>query len=418
MKIAEKLYNNGYISYPRTETDIFEENFDHRSLIAMQSINEQWGSFATILAESNKAAFFPRKGKFNDKAHPPIHPTKPNDTLKGDELKLYELITRTYLAGLSKDAVGQEITYEIKISTEEFIKTFLRVKEKNFLEVYIYEKWHNDCCDNDEFHRLCFLVEGSLIDNFHVLMDESYTTSPLLLNETELISLMDKNGIGTDATIHEHIAKIQDRTYVLKDYDGRFCPTYLGLGLVKFFDLLNLEYSLTCHQLRAEMEKDFSDVAKGLLESEFVIKKFLELFKRIFITSSSNTLLLVSEFKNLVKNSTDILNPILFPKPSVQSHVDHTNPNLLNNNGIHKKCKCGLIPVINTSRKKTNLGKSYLKCSKVYKPCNFFEWVDNTDNLNQQISNSLQKKNRAFHARRKFKALSKIKKESNIKSIK
>lgn len=46
MQISEKLYNDGYISYPRTETDIFEPNFNHKSLLEIQQSHELWGDFA------------------------------------------------------------------------------------------------------------------------------------------------------------------------------------------------------------------------------------------------------------------------------------------------------------------------------------------------------------------------------------
>ena len=53
-------------------------------------------------------------------------------------------------------------------------------------------------------------------------MEESSTKPPNLLSESNLIDLMDKNGIGTDATIHEHIKKVQDRGYWIKDYGSMY----------------------------------------------------------------------------------------------------------------------------------------------------------------------------------------------------
>jgi len=62
-------------------------------------------------------------------------------------------------------------------------------------------------------------------------MDASRTLPPSLLNETDLITLMDKYGIGTDATIHEHISKIQKRNFA-QQTNKQFKPTQLGLALV------------------------------------------------------------------------------------------------------------------------------------------------------------------------------------------
>jgi DNA topoisomerase-3 len=63
---------------------------------------------------------FPRKGKNNDNAHPPIHPTKHANHFHGDDKKVYEFVTRRFLACCSKDAQGLETVIHIDIATEEF----------------------------------------------------------------------------------------------------------------------------------------------------------------------------------------------------------------------------------------------------------------------------------------------------------
>lgn len=62
----------------------------------------------------------PRKGKNNDQAHPPIHPTAHASNLTGDEKRVYELITRRFLACCSKDALGFETTVEVVYGDEDF----------------------------------------------------------------------------------------------------------------------------------------------------------------------------------------------------------------------------------------------------------------------------------------------------------
>lgn len=118
MDIAEKLYNQGFISYPRTETDMFEDGFDLHSLIAKQGPHPKWGSYVQRL--TNGEFKFPRKGKNNDKAHPPIHPTKDGSNLQGAEAKLFEFVTRRFLACCSDDAKGLETVVLAKIGDEEF----------------------------------------------------------------------------------------------------------------------------------------------------------------------------------------------------------------------------------------------------------------------------------------------------------
>lgn len=65
----------------------------------------------------------PRRGKNDDKAHPPIHPTAHANNLAGDEKRVYEFITRRYLACCSKDAEGWQTTVDVLCGGEEFSAT-------------------------------------------------------------------------------------------------------------------------------------------------------------------------------------------------------------------------------------------------------------------------------------------------------
>lgn len=137
MKIAEKLYTQGLISYPRTETNIFPKDFDLPGLIEHQCNDPNWGEFAQrIVSRPN-----PRNGVKSDQAHPPIHPTKHSSNLQGNDKKIYEFIVRHFLACCSYDAKGSETTVTIDINNEKFSASGLMVLERNYLEVYPYEKW-------------------------------------------------------------------------------------------------------------------------------------------------------------------------------------------------------------------------------------------------------------------------------------
>ena len=88
---------------------------------------------------------WPRNGSHNDNAHPPIHPVKNLERESGEfsqeEWKVYELITRHFLASCSQDARGRETFASITIASEEFTAKGLLIDQPNFLTVYPYEKW-------------------------------------------------------------------------------------------------------------------------------------------------------------------------------------------------------------------------------------------------------------------------------------
>lgn len=118
LQIAESLYQKGFVSYPRTETDQYDKDFDFQTLIEKQSADNDWGAFAARLNAGEYER--PRNGKKNDKAHPPIHPTAHANNLSGDDRRVYELITRRFLASCSKDGIGRETSVEIEIAEETF----------------------------------------------------------------------------------------------------------------------------------------------------------------------------------------------------------------------------------------------------------------------------------------------------------
>lgn len=274
MNLAEKLYNRGFISYPRTETDMFEFSSDQlRSLIQKQTTDNAFGEYAQDLVDSGGFRI-PRKGKNNDKAHPPIHPTSSGEGLSGQERAVFEFVARRFLACCSEDAKGMETKITAKVGVEEFECKGIRVTELNYLLVYKYEKWTEQ--------EIAPFRQGEILPIKEFLMKDGMTSPPLLLSESDLITCMDKNGIGTDATIHEHIQKILARRYAVKGRDSRFTPTRLGVALVEAFDILGLEFSLTQPKIRAKLEKDLSSVCAGLLSKDQVIQESKEMYKRVY----------------------------------------------------------------------------------------------------------------------------------------
>ncbi|OAV97443.1 hypothetical protein PTTG_11658 [Puccinia triticina 1-1 BBBD Race 1] len=277
LDIAEKLYQKGLVSYPRTETDQFDREFDFMGLIEKQMSDAQWGDFATRLKDGDGFQT-PRNGRKNDKAHPPIHPTAHANNLSGDEKRVYDFITRRYLACCSKNAVGKTTTVVIDIADEEFTATGLVILERNYLEVYVYDKWSGmllpDFQIGEKFMpTTCELKEGT-------------TSRPNLLTEADLVGLMDRNGIGTDATIAEHIAKIIDRNYVFKIHEGAtqyLVPSTLGMGLVEGYNAIGLDKSLSKPQLRRETEQRMTMICEGSRSKGDVLTQTIDEYREMFI---------------------------------------------------------------------------------------------------------------------------------------
>lgn len=284
MQIAEQLYSKGFISYPRTETDGFHSSIDLRALVALHAGHSTWGSFAARLITGEEFTV-PRSGNRNDQAHPPIHPLKSlerSEFESDDEWRVFEFVTRHFLACCAPDAIGSNTHVEIRAG-ELFHTDGLIVLERNWLEVYPYTRWGGgggevpNCAVGD-------LLEVRGVDIVH-----GQTEPPNLLSEEELIDLMDRHGIGTDATMHEHIKTVQDRGYCGKDASAKFHPSPLGIALVVGFSAYaNLGIHLAKPSLRAEMESDMGRIANGTLSRNEFIQKYVALMRGVFLAVSDN----------------------------------------------------------------------------------------------------------------------------------
>ncbi|KAF4416449.1 DNA topoisomerase 3 [Colletotrichum fructicola] len=321
MTIAENLYNRGFISYPRTETDRFDKGMDLKALVRKQTPHQRWGEYAEGLLNGNFSQ--PREGRHDDKAHPPIHPVTyaAPSVLKPEEAQLYEYVVRRFLACCSEDAKGMATDIEILYGEETFHARGLRVLERNYLDVFIYEKWNDSA-------ELPHYTQGETFVPTEAMMTDGKTSPPGYLTEADLIALMDANGIGTDATMAEHIQKIQDREYVQLADGGRrgqddddgddqdrppsppargrgrgnrgrggrggcaasggrtglkvFIPTQLGVALIMGFDRMEFETSLGKPFLRKEMENKMKAICDGRMSKEAVLRESLGQYRQVF----------------------------------------------------------------------------------------------------------------------------------------
>nr|XP_003702899.2 PREDICTED: DNA topoisomerase 3-alpha isoform X3 [Megachile rotundata] len=344
MKIAEKLYTQGFISYPRTETNIFPKELNLVPFVNQQVNNPLWGNFAQQLLEKG---LHPRQGKKSDQAHPPIHPTKCADNLQGDEAKVYEFVVRHFLACLSDNAIGRETVVEIDIAGEKFVANGLQIIEKNYLNVYIYEKWSDK--------EIYAYQEGQVFRPTSIDMIQEETSPPQLLTEADLISLMDKYGIGTDATHAEHIDTIKSRQYVGLMDGKHLIPGKLGIGLVMGYDSMGFEMSKP--KLRAGLEKDLKLVCEGQKSPAAVLETQINTYREVFKVAM--------ERANLIDSA---LADYLDERPVEAQDIQMSNPP--QDTTIFKCPKCGLDMIL--KEKKQDSGK-FIGCIN-FPTCNNTVW--------------------------------------------
>ncbi|KAF2005044.1 DNA topoisomerase III [Amniculicola lignicola CBS 123094] len=326
LQLAEKLYQKGFISYPRTETDQFDQGMDLRGLVQKQAQGGCWADYAMALVERDFS--WPRNGRNNDKAHPPIHPVNfvNPTTLSHGERRVHEFVVRRFLACCSKDAQGSKTDISILYGSETFNASGLVISERNYLNIYIYDRWGNQ--------ELPPFIEGEVFEPTEAILSQGKTSPPGYLTEPDLLALMNANGIGTDATMADHIVTVIDRQYVearpqprqarhgndeedsqklpaqAKVKNGgrgrtaaalrrggrnsgtgrggaitgvrEFIPTTLGVALVEGHENMGFETNLTKPFLRKEMEVKMNAICNRQMTKARVVNETIEQYRGVY----------------------------------------------------------------------------------------------------------------------------------------
>ncbi len=230
--IAEKLYNIGYITYPRTESSFYLQK-DFTKLVEKFTSHEEFGSVAKECIVL-KGVTNPSKGRYS-KDHEPIMPVKA--VTQADIAKafaktpyiinfawqIYSYIVWRFLATVHKDVETLTQYITISVLEEEFIATGQRIIDPGFLKFYKYK--------TIRVKDLPFLEKDSEVA-FQAFKHQGFTTPPRLWTESQLIRKMADLNLGTDATRSTHIDTVQKRQYtVIQDLQRTLIPTPLGTAL-------------------------------------------------------------------------------------------------------------------------------------------------------------------------------------------
>ena len=306
MMVAQHLYENGHITYMRTDS----VNLSSLCLgTSKEEITNLWGK------EYSHTRQFHTHSKGAQEAHEAIRPTYMNkSSIEGtaQERRLYDLIWKRTIASQMADAQIEKTTAEISINNGNntqpyaFIAQGEVVKFDGFLKVY---RESNDEDENqDDFsHVLPPMKTGNVLQRREISATERFTQGPLRYTEASLVHKLEELGIGRPSTYAPTISTIQQREYVQKgdkkgeerkytidilqgikvttrsrkemagSDKGKLLPTDIGMVvndfLMKFFPQI-MDYNFT-----AKVEKEFDDIAEGRKQWTSMIKKFYKDFE-------------------------------------------------------------------------------------------------------------------------------------------
>ena len=263
MQVAERLYIRGYISYPRTETSAYPPSFDLRAVLEQQRSSRHWGEHARALLAGGLVR--PKGGK-DVGDHPPITPMRAASELDlgGDEWRLFDYVTRHFIGTLSGDLKYLQTTTQWAIGDERFSSTGKEVTERGFTEVMHWLAPRDD-------EAAPRVAEGDRAAVDQLSLGERQTAPPGPLTESDLIGLMEKHGIGTDASIPVHINNICERNFVKVGSGRTLQPTPLGIVLVHGYHKIDPE--LVLPTMRAAVEAQLDMIAAGKADYGEVLRK-------------------------------------------------------------------------------------------------------------------------------------------------
>ncbi len=373
MMLAQQLYENGFITYMRTDS----VNLSEDSLkSAKEVINKNFGKEYSP-AETRR---FKTKTKGAQEAHEAIRPSTPQDTpekikskLDNKQFKLYDLVWRRFMACQMEEAVFDSTTVDISAKNYVFRANGSVIKFDGWLRVYP-EKITETTMPQ--------LAENEILKLIKLAPDQHFTEPPPRYGEAALIKALEEYGIGRPSTYAPTISTIQTRNYVEKNEQRKFAPTETGI-LVN--DLLVEHFpEIVDAGFTAKMEEDLDEIAEGKKQWMPVIKEFYGPFHKN----------LEEKYKDVEKQNTDEKTEEICEKCGKTMVIRHGRfgkflacsgfPECKNAKPIKEepkligmKCpKCAEGEVI---IKKTKKGRIFYGCSK-YPACDFASWKNPTEN--------------------------------------
>ncbi len=240
--IAQNLYTDGYISYPRTSSQVLPKELGYKNLISELAKQDKYKKLASDLLSKQKLE--PNNGKKTDPAHPAIYPTGvvPKN-LDDRDSKIYDLIVKRFLATFSDHAVRETLKVDIEVNKEVFVAKGTTTIEKG---------WHTFYAPYADFkeEELPNVSKGQQVKVVEIKKHEKETQPPKRYTPASIIRELEKKSLGTKATRAGIIDTLYERGYVsgeqiqatelgIKTIESleKFCPKIIDEDLTRKFEV-------------------------------------------------------------------------------------------------------------------------------------------------------------------------------------
>jgi DNA topoisomerase-1 len=284
-RLAEDLYTDGYISYPRTDNTVYPSSLDMREILGTLTGVEEVGPYAEKLLASGELS--PTRGKKETTDHPPIYPTgrATKGALRDDQWKIYQLVVRRFLATLSAPAKTLRTTVRLESGGEPLVAGGTVVTQEGWLAVYPYGRKADE--------EMPSLSEGQEVRVTGTELLAKETQPPGRYGQGRLIRLMEDLGLGTKATRPSIIQNLYDRGYV---HDDPLVPTETGIAVAKA--LTDFASEIATHEMTAELERSMDEISEGKVSKENVVDRSRDVLRQVYGNLESSQ----DEFADIVRS--------------------------------------------------------------------------------------------------------------------
>jgi len=358
MSVAQSLYQNGYITYMRTDSiSLSKEALD----AAKKVIKEKYGDKYI----PKKPRLYKSKTKNAQEAHEAIRPAgssfiEPNklkSKLSDTEYKLYDMIWKRTVASQMESAKIEQTKLEISDGNYIFTAHGKTIKFAGFLKAYVEGSDNPDANLDDMEKMLPEVKKGDQVQWGDILPKKHLTKPVSRFTEASLVKELESLGIGRPSTYATIMQNIQFKGYVNK-VKGAMIPTFVGYAVVQFLekyydDLVNLDYT-------SNMEDDLDKISIGKMKKEDYLNNF-------YFTSNGHIGLkekLEQEYdKNLSRlitslNENDVAAEIRIGRYGIYAEIDNQRVTLDNNLVPSDICIKDILKLINDKNTKpSELGK-------------------------------------------------------------
>jgi len=276
MNTMNSLYLNQIISYPRTDSDKYNSNFDHMQYLQNFKPHTNYGAYTDKLFKDNRMN--PTIGKVDAGDHPPITPLvsleQNSSKLENDrEKKVYDILARHYLALFGEQAKELRTKLKLSIKDEMFTSRLVSLTHSGFYEIAPFLK---------KTYEPLFEIDVKELPINEILLNEKETQPPPRYSDTTLLKLMEKEHLGTKSTRPTIINLLVDRQLTYRVAKNRFRISEWGKYLIS--ELIKVWLPFLKPEFTRFVEKLLEDVKekrKTMNDVVSIVKKlFLDLFDK------------------------------------------------------------------------------------------------------------------------------------------